>query len=396
MPESGPDSAARALPSASWAEVDLAAIRHNLHQIRSLVGPACGVWAVVKADAYGHGAVPVARAAAEAGAAGLAVSSLGEAAELRESGLEAPILLLGSGNCNWAEAAVRLDLIQTACDPDIVRLISRAAEELGKTARVHLKIDTGMGRFGVAPEDAASFAETLLSLPGLRLEGVFSHLATAEDADPSYALLQFGRYQASLQALSASSVDPGIRHLANSAAALRFPDMRLDAVRTGLAIYGIRPDAPDLPPLDLRPALTWKTRVAFTQRVPAGSSISYGRTYVTKQDTLVAVLPVGYADGYPRHASNRAQVLLRGTACRVIGVVCMDHLMVDATATGEPRVGDEVTLLGRQGNAQISANQLAQWAGTVVHAVPTLIGQRVRRHHLDGEKRSGSGAGTER
>jgi len=376
--------------------VDLAAIRHNLHQLRSLVGPACGVWAVVKANAYGHGAVPVARAAVEAGAAGLAVSSLAEAAELRESGLSAPILLLGSGNSNWAEAAVRLDLIHTACDPDIVRLVSRAAARLGKTARVHLKIDTGMGRFGVAPEAVTSFAQALLSLPGIRLEGVFSHLATAEEADPSYARLQFGRYRTSLQALSAASVDPGMRHLANSAAALRFPDMRLDAVRVGLAIYGIKPDAPDLPALDLRPALTWKTRVAFTQRVPAGSSISYGRTYLTKQDTTVAVLPVGYADGYPRHASNRAQVLLRGAACQVIGVVCMDHLMVDATAAGEPRVGDEVTLLGRQGNAQIPANHLAQWAGTVVHAVPTLIGRRVRRHHLDGEKRSDSGAGTER
>jgi alanine racemase len=177
-----------------------------------------------------------------------------------------------------------------------------------------------------------------------------------------------------------------VRHLANSAAALRFPEMLLDGVRAGLLMYGIQPDAPDLAPLDLRPAMSWKTRLSYLHRLPAGSPVSYGCTYVTERESLVGVLPLGYADGYPRSASNHAHVLLRGQPCPVIGVVCMDHMMIDATQAEGAEVGDEAVLLGRQGNSAITANRLAEWAGTVVHEVPTVIGRRVKRVYVDGER----------
>lgn len=377
---------ARRIRSPSWVEVDLAAVRHNVRALKHSFGVRCHLWAVVKANAYGHGATPVAGAALQAGADGLAVASLPEAAALRRTGITAPIILLSAGHPRAAPRTVRLGLIQTACREDTVRALSRAAGRLGSEARVHLKVDTGMGRLGVRPEQAAGFARLVTSLPAVSLEGAFSHLATAESADPSYARTQFLRFQEALEQIGAAGINPGMRHIANSAGALRFPEMRLDGVRTGLLVYGILPDAPGLAPLDLRPVLTWKTGLAFVQRLPAGSPVSYGCTYVTSRECLVGVLPLGYADGYPRHASNRAKVLVRGRECSIIGVVCMDHVIVDLTPAEDARPGDEVVVIGRQGNSRISANQLAQWAGTVVHEIPTIIGRRVGRIYLDQEE----------
>jgi alanine racemase len=319
----------------------------------------------------------------EAGAVGLAVATYPEARELRRAGIQAPLLLLSAGDARLAPGVVKADIIQTACQEEVARALSRAAQRMGKTARVHLKLDTGLGRLGVKPERAAEFAQLLRSLPGMRLEGVFSHLATAEAADASYAQAQLDRFRSALRDLDAAGIDPGVRHLANSAASLRFPQMRFDAVRTGLLIYGLCPDAPGLAPLDLRPALTWKTRLAFLQPQPAGSPISYGGTHVTRGECLTAVLPLGYADGYPRRASNRSHVLLNGEACPVIGTICMDHVIIDASAAPNARVGDEVVLLGQQGKREITANHLAQWAETCVHEVTTVIGPRVERVYLD-------------
>ena len=370
----------------SWLEIDLAAVRHNVRTLKTLLGPNCHLWAVVKANAYGHGAVPSGRAALESGADGLAVACLLEAAELRRSGITAPILLLTASEPRAAEWTVRLGLTQTACTEDTVRALADAAQRLDRCAKVHLKIDTGMGRLGIPPEKAAEFAGLIQALRGLCLEGVFSHLATAESEDTGYAWTQFERFTKAIREISEAGIDPGIRHLANSAAALRFPEMRLDGIRPGLLLYGLLPDAPGLEPLDLRPALSWRTTLAFRHLVPAGSPISYGRTYVTPRECLVGVLPLGYADGYPRHASNHAHVLLRGRACPVIGVVCMDHTIIDLSAVPDAEVADEVVLVGRQGKARITANQLAEWAGTIVHEIPTVIGKRVRRVYLDREQ----------
>ena len=376
--------------SHSWVEIDLAAIRHNVTAIKRFIGPSRWLWAVVKADAYGHGAEIAANVALEAGADGVAVSCLSEAAELRmDARIRAPLLVLAPGDTRAAAWMVRLDIIQTACSPPMVEALSRAAGRLEKPARVHLKIDTGMGRIGVRPEQAVEFATFLTGLPGVKLEGVFSHLGTAESPDPAYAHHQFALFQQTLAHLHDAGIPLGMRHIANSAATLRFPDMLLDGVRAGLVIYGIMPDAPELAQINLRPALSWKTQLSFLHRVPPGSAISYGRTYVADRDCTIGVLPLGYADGYPRQASNRSRVLLRGRECPVVGVVCMDHSMVDVSAVPEARIGDEVVLIGKQGNAAITANQLAAWAGTTVHEVPTVIGHRVKRVYLDRERPEG-------
>jgi alanine racemase len=373
--------------SHSWAEIDLSAIRDNVRAIKAFLGPGRHLWAVVKANAYGHGASETAASALAAGADGLAVSCLNEAAELRvDARAKAPLLVLAPGEPRAALWMVRLDIIQTACYEAMAEALSQAAVRLEKPARVHLKIDTGMGRLGVRPEALAAFTRAIAELPGLQLEGVFSHLATAEAEDPSFAHLQFERFEVASQALEAAGISCGMRHLANSAATLRFPEMLLDAVRPGLLIYGIYPDAPDVAAVDLRPAMSWRTRLSFLHRLPAGSPVSYGCTWVADRDSLVGVLPLGYADGYPRSASNRGHVLLRGRPCPIIGVICMDHMMIDATGVPEAEADDEVVLLGQQGNETITANQLAQWAGTVVHEVPTAIGRRVTRVYLEREQ----------
>lgn len=382
-PSSGTARSPRRPSAASWVEVDLAAVRHNVRVLKEVLGPGRFLWGVVKAQAYGHGAVPVARAVSQAGGDGIAVSCLAEAAELRRAGIRTPLLVLGPGEPRSASRVVGLDIIQAACTEEMMRALSRAAQRQDRPARVHMKVDTGMGRLGVMPDEAAGFARCVESLPGVRLEGTFSHLATAESEDPGFALEQLNRFQEAVGGIMAAGISPGLRHLANSAATLRFPEMRLDGVRAGLLIYGMRPEAPGLERLDLRPALSWKTRLSFIHKLPARSPVSYGATYMTSRESLVGVLPVGYADGYPRRGSNRAQVLVRGRVCPVIGVVCMDHVMVDVTPAGEAQMGEEVVLLGRQGNGLITANQLAQWAETVVHEITTVIGRRVKRRYLD-------------
>ena len=301
------EQALRRPSSHSWVEVDLGAVRHNVRTLKQFLGPKRHLWADVKANAYGHGAVETASAALAAGADGLAVSCLNEAAELRvDAGIRAPLLVLAPGEPRAAAWMVRLDIVQTACYQPMVEALSQAAQRLDKPAKVHLKVDTGMGRLGVRPEGATEFARVVADSPGVQLMGVFSHLATAESDDPSYAQLQLERFNTALRDLSAAGITPGMRHLANSAATLRFPEMLFDGVRAGLLLYGIPPDGPDHAPLDLRAAMSWKSRVSFLHRVPAGWSVSYGRTYVTERESTVGVLPLGYADGYPRQASNHS------------------------------------------------------------------------------------------
>ncbi len=367
----------------SWLEVNLGSVRHNVRAVKALLGPGRWLWAVVKANAYGHGAVPVAKAAAAAGADGLAVASLEEAAELRGAGIGAPILLLSPGDARMAGRAVRLGLTQTVCVEETIRALSGAAQQVDRQVGVHLKLDTGMGRLGVDPSEAVRFALVIAESPGVRLEGIFSHLATAEADDEAYARLQFVRYEAAVRGVREAGIEPGMRHIANSAATVRFPEMRLDGIRTGLLIYGIPPEAGGQGPLELQPALTWKTRVAFARTVPAGSSISYGRTYHTRQTAVIATLPIGYADGYPRRASNRGQVFLRGRRCPIVGTVCMDYMMIDTTPAGGVSLGDEVVLLGEQGSERITAHDLAVSAETCVHEVSTVIGRRVGRTYID-------------
>jgi len=365
----------------NWLEIDLSAIRRNLAAVGGLIGEGCRILAVIKSEAYGHGALPVARAAIGGGAWGLCAASLSEARRLRRGGITAPILLLNSGPPQEAGEIVRLNLTQALYSRQMAQALSAAAAKVGALVEAHIKIDTGMGRLGILPEEADKFASEAAALPGLQIAGVFSHLATAEESDPSYAFHQFARFRGCLERMGAHL--PGLKaHIANSAAALRFPWMRLDFVRIGLLVYGVYPTAEGSQELRLQPALAWKTRIAFLKSVPAGFPVSYGRTWRAPSSTTLATLPVGYADGYPRSLSNRGQVLFRGRLCPVVGTICMNHTLIDLGDEAGPSPGEEVVLIGPQGENRLTVNHLAEWAQTVPHEILARLGSHLPRLYL--------------
>jgi len=362
----------------AWVEVDTAAMRRNAAAVCRLVGAGVQVMAVVKADGYGHGALAAARAALEGGASWLGVASVEEGAQLRAQGIAAPVLVLGCGLPDQAAQVVEQGLTQTLATGEMARALSAAAVGAGAEVGVHIKVDTGMGRLGVLPHQAAAFARLANDLPGLRVEGMCSHLATADDDDPTCARAQARRFQQTLAELAAQGIEPPLRHLANSAAVVRFPEMHFDLVRAGLLIYGLNPLRRPLTELDLVPALAWKTRIACVRRVPAGQPLSYGGLYVTPRPSRIACLPVGYADGFPRALTNVGTVLVGGRRCPVVGAVCMDQTLVDI-GDADAQVGDEVVLIGEQARERITANDLAAAQGTVVHEVVARLGKRLPR-----------------
>jgi len=365
----------------SWLEIDLQAVEQNVAEVRRHVGERCQVAAVVKADGYGHGAVPAAKAALAGGSTWLAVLSAGEGETLRKAAITAPILLIGAGLPAHAEQAVAHDLVHAVCTMEMAQALSTAAVSMRKQARVHIKVDTGLGRLGVEPEEAVGFASSIAGLPGIKVEGVFSHLSAA-DADPVYSAHQFSVFQRVCSELEAAGTKGLTRHIANSAATLRHPEMHLDLVRPGLLVYGLSNVAQS--PIPLRPALTWKARVYFVKRLAAGRRVSYAGTFVTRRATNMAVVLAGYADGYARALSNRAFALVRGKRCPVAGRICMDQFLLDAG--DEPvGVGEEVVLIGRQGSEEVTANQVAAWRGTSVYEVVTCVNKRVPRVYLGTE-----------
>jgi len=367
-----------------WAEIDLDAIAHNVAAIKRHVGDHVMVMAVVKANAYGHGTLPVARAALENGASCLAVNRLGEGVALRRAGIEAPILVMGYTPPAGATTAVAHDLRLTVTSPALAENLSAATAEAGKSLPVHVKIDTGMGRFGLLPEEARDFIRGLQRWPGLRLEGVFTHFAVADLADKDYTRRQFTIYLKIVAALEREGIQIPIRHVANSAATLDLPEMHLDAVRPGIAIYGLRPSVSVEPVLPLRPALTLKSRVGRVGILPPGSSISYGRTFVTDHPTPLALIPVGYGDGYMRLNSNRGAVLIHGQRAPIRGQVCMDQFVADISGIDGVQPDDEVVLIGRQGDGLLSAEEVAGWGETINYEVVTQLMPRVPRVYLRG------------
>ncbi len=361
------------------ARIDLSAAAHNVRALGSLTPVATAFMAVVKADAYGHGAVAVARAAREAGASWFGVALVEEALELRQAGLSEPILVLGPTDPAAARAAVAADVRLALFDPDLAQALDTAARDLGQTARVHLKIDTGMGRVGVRPDRLAEFVEGVAGLQGIEVEGAFTHLATADEADLGFAREQLGRFRECLPVLTDRGLRPRLVHAANTAGILALPESHLDLVRAGIGLYGIYPSDEVARPVRLEPVLTWATRIAFVKTVPGGTPLSYGRTYVTPGPRRIATLPVGYGDGYPRLLSNRGSVLVRGRRAPVKGRVCMDMTLVDVTHVPEADVGDEVVLLGRQAGEEIPADELARLTGTIPYEITCNVGKRVPR-----------------
>ncbi len=366
-----------------WVEIELENIRHNLRELRKLVGKDTVLMVVVKANGYGHGAVEIAGLALNHGASYLGVALLEEGIQLRRAGLGAPILILSYTPEESAEAVVRFGLSQTVYTMDLARALSRAAVAQRKNARVHVKVDTGMGRIGLRPEDVVGFVREIIGLPGIRLEGVFTHFAAAEKEDKSYTNAQMDKFTRVLENLEDKGIYVPLVHAANSAAVIDLPSTYFNMVRVGLALYGLYPAQTPSLRVNLKPAMAWKARISYLKTVPPGTSISYGCTYTTDREARIATLPLGYADGYRRALSNRAEVLVRGRRAKVVGSVCMDQMMVDVTDIPAVSMGDEVVLMGKQGEEEISAEELAGLLGTINYEVVTTVGGRVPRLYLD-------------
>lgn len=358
----------------TYAEISLSAIKHNLAEIRKLLAPKVEFMAVVKANAYGHGAVAVSRAAVDAGADRLAVANLKEALEIREAGIVSPILILTESPTSVMDEIVQYDLCQTIYSFSEARALSEEAQKRKKTARVHVKVDTGMGRVGVPPSEAVAFITKISSLPGLELEGVFTHFAKAEDPQDNFTVDQFQKFQ---HVISKVKHIP-IKHSANSAAVLYHSETHLDMVRVGLMMYGLYPLGSSRRMINLKPALSFKSRVTYIKRIPAGTPLSYGCTYSTPSETTIATIPVGYADGFSRRLSNRGQVIIRGKRYPVVGRVTMDLTMINVGGS-DVEVGDEVVLIGEQNGQAISADEVAGLEDTISYEVICGIGKRVPR-----------------
>jgi alanine racemase len=360
-------------------EVSLTNLKRNVSRIQEFISPNARMMAVVKADGYGMGMEHVAKACIEAGCTRLAVATADEAVGLRDAGIPVPVLVMGPSTKEAAKEFVEKDITATVTDLGFAQALSQAALEAGKIARFHLKIDTGMGRIGFLPQEAHGAVEQLLSFTGLEMEGVFTHFATADERNLEYTKTQFRRFGEVLATLRTKGVRFRLRHCCNSAATVNCPDMHLDAVRPGLIMYGMWPSGWCERPFDLEPVFRVITRIAVLRELPPGSGVGYGLKYMTRGNERVAVLPVGYHDGYTRPLSMKVDVLVRGQRAPVIGNICMDQMMVDVTDIPDAVPGDEVVLVGKQGREEISPEEIAGILGTINYEVPNLFTKRVER-----------------
>jgi alanine racemase len=360
----------------AWADISLEAVRANVALLRERAAPA-QVCAVVKADGYGHGAVPIARAALDAGATWLAVAQVPEGMALRAAGITAPILLLSEPRPDEVADALDADLAVTVYTASMVAALSQAAAARARQVAVHLKVDTGMRRVGATPEDALALAKVVDADPALLLQAVWTHCAVADDPAPGFTAEQLGRYESLLGDLRAAGLEVPMRHVANSAAAILHPASRYDLVRCGIAVYGV-PPAPSMSGTEpLEPVLRLATEVSFVKSVAAGDGVSYGLRHVVERPTRLATLPVGYADGVPR----RQDVLIRGRRVPMVGAVTMDQVVVDVGPDSDVMAGDEAVLLGAQGDERITPDEWAQRLDTISYEIVCGIGPRVERRY---------------
>jgi len=368
----------------AWIEVDLSAIEENIRAISRFVGPTTAVMAVVKANAYGHGLVPVAQVSRVGGASTLGVAILDEALTLRDAGVDAPILIMGCGLPEHAPEIIERRISQVVTNREMAEALSREAIRRGTPALIHVKVDTGMGRLGFEPEAVLP----ILRLPhfkgALRAEGVMTHLADADSDDPAYTESQIAQLRSIVKTIEAAGLPVPLAHAANSAAILCHPGSHLDLVRPGIMLYGSHTIPCRSPAPDLMPVLTLSTKVVQVRTLKAGESISYNRTFVTRRPSRIATLAIGYADGYRRSLSNRATVLLGGRHAPVVGQICMDMTLADVTDVPDVKPGQDAILIGRHGNLQISAADVAEWAGTIPYEILCGIGTRVKRRYVNG------------
>lgn len=380
-----------------WAEIDLDCVAHNIREFQKIIPENTQIMAVVKADAYGHGAREVANAALQAGAMRLAIAILEEGVVLRKKGITAPIHILGVSAPGTEKAVIGHNLIPTICTLESARNFSDIGKTLGKTIPFHLKLDTGMGRIGIRTDHLPEFLDVLKNLPNLEMEGVFSHFSKADEHDKTYTKKQLDTYKHSLNMLKEAGFHPRIRCLANSAATMEVPESLFDMVRIGISLYGLYPsDEVDRSRVNLKPVMSWKTKIAYLKTLPPGEAVSYGGMFITQRPTVVATLPLGYADGYRRRLwKTHWTVLVKGQHAPIIGRICMDMFMVDVTdidSRSFPRlressrvtVGDEVVLIGKQGSEILTADDMAKQLDTINYEITCLVGKRVPRVYLKG------------
>ncbi len=367
----------------SWVEIDLDSFRQNLAEVKRLVGPGIKFLQAVKADAYGHGAIEISRAAVKNGVYALGVANADEGVQLRVGGIEAPIIILSPSTKDEIDEIIKYDLIPSISDMLFAVELSAKLVEKGERIPVHIEVDTGMGRGGTISGNAIDMVKAVIELPNIELEGLFSHLSVSEAPDDEYNALQWKRFSEILGKLEKEGITIPLRHLSNSGGVLDFPSFNLDMVRPGIMTYGGYPGPGLEAKANLAPVMTFKTSVVILKDFPAGYSIGYGRTYVTERSSRIATIPVGYGDGYGVVMSNRGEALVRGKRAPIVGRISMDMCTVDVTDIPGCEIGDEVVLMGRQGEEYISATEIAEKAGTISYEILCALGKRAPRVFVD-------------
>jgi len=371
---------------AAWIEISLPAVKKNIAAFRRILSGQAEIMGIVKADAYGHGVLRVSEVLREVGIKRFGVALVQEGVELREKGFDEPVLILGYTPEEDFSLLLRYGLTPTIYGYSQAVVLDRMSGEMGKSTRIHLKVDTGMGRIGFRPgRQALQEIGKIAKLPNLFIEGIFSHQAWADNQQSDFANVQFACFRQFLEDLDRAGIQIGLKHMANSAATINFPSMHLDLVRIGISLYGLYPDAQMAfrPKIKLHPAMEVKARLVQVKEVSEGTHLSYGCTFTTVCRSLIGTVPMGYADGIPRALSNNGEVLVKGRRCPIVGRVCMDQFMVDLTALEEARVGDELVFLGRQGTEEITADEVAARAGTISYEIVTRMSRRLPRNYLD-------------
>ncbi|HKL11311.1 MAG TPA: alanine racemase [Clostridia bacterium] len=375
----------RARPA--WAEIDLDAFEENFKKIKALVRPGAMVTGVIKADAYGHGAVEIGKVLLEQGVDRFAVATLSEAVQLRKVFKEVPILILGYTPTYAADEVIENNIIQTMYNADEAGIFSERAKKMDKKLKVHIKIDSGMSRLGFqANLDSVEKIIKISELPNIEIEGMFTHFAVADEVDKEYTYSQYEKYEFMVNSLKARGLEIPVKHVSNSAAIMDLPEMNMDMVRAGIILYGLYPsDEVIKERIDLKQVMSLKAEVSHVKELEAGRGVSYGLKYVTPGKRKIATIPIGYADGYTRMLSGKAEVLVKGVKVPVVGRICMDQCLIDVTGA-DVKIGDEVILFGSDGTNTISIDEVARKLGTINYEITCMISKRIPREYVRGGK----------